>query len=150
MRSLRRGRAIHLLDIENLTASPLPTMAGVARTMTDYRQQVQVGPMDQFVVGVNPRSLVEVGRVISGARFLTRSGPDGADSALAEMAVSDRVDLRFERVVIGSGDGYFADLASWLAAAGVHVTVVTRSGRLSWRLYAATSDITYLNAALAA
>ncbi|MEZ7129649.1 hypothetical protein ACBR40_30315 [Nonomuraea sp. AD125B] len=150
MRTLRAGRAIHLLDIENLTASPSPTAAEIAHTMSDYLQRVPVGPLDQFVVGVNPRSLVEVGRVIHGAQILTRSGPDGADSVLAEMAVSDRVDLRFERVVIGSGDGYFADLAVWLAARDARVTVVTRTGLLSWRLYVAVRDITYLDAALAA
>ncbi|MGP3918200.1 hypothetical protein [Nonomuraea sp. 10N515B] len=141
---------MHVLDIENLTTSPLPTTVEVEQTMTEYRQRVQVGPLDQFVVGVNPRSLIEVGRGIRGAQILTRSGPDGADSVLTEMAVSDRIDLRFERVVIGSEDGYFAGLVAWLTAAGVHVTVVTRHGVLSWRLYVATSDITYLDTALAA
>ncbi|WP_084962951.1 NYN domain-containing protein [Thermoactinospora rubra] len=118
--------------------------------MTEYRQRIPIGPLDQFVVGVNPRSLVEVGRVIHGAQILTRSGPDGADSVLTEMAVNDRIDLRFERVVIGSGDGYFADLVTWLNAHDVHVTVVSRPRWLSWRLYVVTSDITYLDAALAA
>lgn len=150
MRSLRTGRALHLLDIENLVASPAPTEAEVARTMSDYLQRVPVGPLDQFVVGVNPRSLVEVGRVIHGAQILTRSGRDGADSVLVEMALSDRIDLRFERVVIGSGDGYFADLVAWLIAHDVHVTVVSRTPLLSWRLYVATSGITYLDAAMAA
>lgn len=78
-----------------------------------------VGPVDQFVVGVNPRSLIEVGRGFRGAQILTRSGPDGADSVLTETAIGDRIDLRFERVVIGSGDGYFADLVAWLIAAGL-------------------------------
>ncbi len=56
--------------------------------MTEYLQRVPVGPLDQFVVGVNPRSLVEVGRVILGAQILTRSGPDGADSVLTETTAS--------------------------------------------------------------
>ncbi|GGK74284.1 hypothetical protein Sme01_33740 [Sphaerisporangium melleum] len=73
--------------------------------MSDYLRRVPAGSLDQFVVGVNPRSLAEVGRVIHGAQILTRSSPDGADSVLAEMAVNDRIDLRFERMVIGSGDG---------------------------------------------
>jgi hypothetical protein len=150
MRTLRAGRTIHLLDIENLAASPSPTATEIAHTMSDYLRRVPVGPLDQFVVGVNPRSLVEVGRVIHGARILTRSGPDGADSVLAETAIGDRVDLRFERVVIGSGDGYFADLVTWLTAHDVHVTVVSRTRLLSWRLYVTTPDITYLDAALAA
>jgi hypothetical protein len=150
MRTLRAGRAIHLLDIENLVASPSPTATEIAHTMSDYLQRVPIGPLDQFVVGVNPRSLVEVGRVIHGAQILTRSGPDGAGSVLTEMALSDRIDRRFERVVIGSGDGYFADLVAWLTTHDVHVTVVSRTGLLSWRLYVAARDVTYLDAALAA
>ncbi|MFI7151458.1 hypothetical protein ACIBO2_41620 [Nonomuraea sp. NPDC050022] len=66
------------------------------------------------------------------------------------MAVRDRIDLRLEWVVIGSGGGYFAGLVPWLTAAGVHVTVVTRHHVLCSRLYVAASDITYLDAALAA
>lgn len=88
--------------------------------------------------------------VIHGAQILIRSCPDGADSALAETAVTDRVDLRFERVVIGSGDGYFADLAHWLSARDVHVTVACRTRLPSWRLYGATSDIIHIGEALAA
>ncbi|WP_326829128.1 hypothetical protein OIE13_31600 [Streptosporangium sp. NBC_01810] len=149
MRSLCDGRSIHLLDIENLTASSLPTTAEVGQTMNEYREHVPIGPMDQFIVAVNPRSMVNVGIAIRGVQLLIRSGADGADRALVEAAVSGRIDLRFERVVIGSGDGYFADLAAWLAAAGLHVTVVSRPASLNWRLYAAAGDITYLPPALA-
>ncbi|MER6832304.1 hypothetical protein ABT352_40395 [Streptosporangium sp. NPDC000563] len=149
MRSLRDGRSIHLLDIENLTASPAPTTAEVRQTMNEYRERVPIGPMDQFIAAVNPRSMVSAGIAIRGAQLLIRPGADGADSALTEAAVSGRIDLRFERVVIGSGDGYFADLAVWLAGAGLRVNVVSRPTSLNWRLYIAGSDITYLPSRLA-
>lgn len=144
LRSLRRGRAIHLLDIENLAGSPRPTTYDVRQTMGAYRHAVPIGPLDQFIVAVNHSALVPVGvamgLALGGVQLLVRSGPDGADQALDEAARTDRVDLRFERVVIGSGDGYFADLAGWLAGRGLHVTVASRRDRLSWRLYTAVPD----------
>ncbi|GLW98768.1 hypothetical protein [Microtetraspora sp. NBRC 16547] len=144
LKSLRRGRAIHLLDIENLTGSPRPSTDEVKQVMAAYQRLVRIGPMDQFVVAVNHNALVAVGVALRGVQLLARSGPDGADRALAEAARTDRIDLRFERAVIGSGDGYFADLAIWLTGNGLHVTVVSQPGHLSWRLYAAVPDVVRL------
>jgi hypothetical protein len=140
-RLLRQGRGIHLLDLENLTGSPRPTAAQVAACMADYRRLVPIGPMDQFVAAVNPKALVSVGTVLRGIQLLTRSGPDGADWALTESAYADRLPERFERVVIGSGDGHFTDLALWLAGRGTHVTVVAKRGALNWRLYVAAAEV---------
>ncbi|RCG32727.1 NYN domain-containing protein [Sphaerisporangium album] len=142
--SLRHGRAMHLLDIENLVGAPHPTTCEVEEVMTVYEMVVPIGEMDQYMVAVNPSALVAVGIAFPGVRLLTRPGPDGADQALGETAHDDRIDLRFERVVIGSGDGYFVDLARWLAEAGLHVTVVSRPGSLSRRLSAAVSDVVSL------
>lgn len=135
-----RGRAVHLLDIENLTASSLPTTAEVTTVMTLYRSIVPIGPMDQFIVAVNHKALVPAGIAFRGVQLLARSGPDGADRALVETAYVDRLGQRFDRVVIGSGDGFFTELAIWLLTQGVRVTVVSRRGSLSWRLYAAVRD----------
>lgn len=145
LRSLRRGRAIHLLDIENLTGSPLPTTHDVRRVMRAYQDKVPVGALDQFIVAVNHNALVSVGIALRGVQLLARSGPDGADHALDEAARTDRVDLRFERAVIGSGDGYFADLAVWLASCGLHVTVVAQHHCVSWRLYSTVPDVVTLD-----
>jgi hypothetical protein len=143
-KSLRLGRTIHLLDIENLTRATRPTTTEVVDVMATYQRLVPIGPLDQFVVAVNHGAFVAVGIALRGAQLLARSGPDGADQALVEAARNDRVDLRFDRVVIGSGDGYFADLAAWLRAGGVQVTVVSRRECLSWRLYTAVPDLIFL------
>jgi hypothetical protein len=135
------------LDIENLAGSARPATAEVDRVMGAYQRLVPIGPMDHVVVAVNHNALVAVGLAFHGVQLLVRSGPDGADSALSEAARADRIDLRFERVVIGSGDGYFADLALWLADHGVRVFVVARPRSLSWRLYAAANDFAYLDPA---
>lgn len=140
-RLLRRGRGIHLLDIENLTGSPSPTTVQVTAFMSRYRGLVPVGPADQFVVAVNPRAVLSVGIALRGIQLLIRSGPDGADRALTECGYADRLPERFERVVIGSGDGHFTDLAAWLAGHGMHVTVVSKRGSLNWRLYLAAPEV---------
>lgn len=140
-RLLRRGRAVHLLDIENLTRSTRPTTAQVIAFMNHYRGLVPIGPMDQFVVAVNHGALLAVGTALRGVQLLARSGPDGADRALLETAYEDRIPQRFERVVIGSGDGHFAELATWLAGIDVHVTIVSPRRSLSWRLYTTVPDI---------
>jgi hypothetical protein len=143
--ALYRTRAVHLLDIENLTASPRPGALEVTATMELYRTAVPIGRMDQFIAAVNPRSLVSVGIALQGVQLLTLSGPDGADRALVETALEDHLDQRFSRVVIGSGDGYFAGLAVWLIGRGVHVTVVSRRGALNWRLYTSVPDTVILD-----
>lgn len=54
------------------------------------------------------------------------------------------VEQRFTHVTICSGDGIFADAASWLGSHGVHVTVVVGKGSLSARLALAAHDVVYL------
>ncbi|MBG0816060.1 NYN domain-containing protein [Planomonospora sp. ID82291] len=143
-RTLRCGRAVHLLDIENLTASTRPSTPEVTAVMGLYRTIVPVGPMDQFIVAVNHNALVAVGIALRGVQLLARSGPDGADRALVEAALDGRIDRRFDQVVIGSGDGYFTELAVWLAGRGVHVTAVSLRDALSRRLHAAVPDVVAL------
>ncbi|MFC0865723.1 hypothetical protein ACFHYQ_25835 [Sphaerimonospora cavernae] len=140
-RSLRIGRAVHLLDIENLTRSTRPTTSEVVALMGHYRTIVPIGSMDQFIVAVNHNALVSVGTAFHSAQLLARSGPDGADQALVEAAYGDQLNQRFDHVVIGSGDHYFAELAGWLTVSGVRVTVISRREALSWQLYAAVPDI---------
>ncbi|GAA3134841.1 hypothetical protein GCM10010466_27110 [Planomonospora alba] len=134
MRNLSQGRTVHLLDVENLVGAPRPASDEVATMMSLYRRRVPTGGMDQYVAAVNHGALLPVGLVLTGIQILVRSGRDGADEALREVIRLDRLDVRFERVVIGSGDGVFTDLADWLRGRGVDVVVVSRPDALSNRL----------------
>jgi hypothetical protein len=78
------------------------------------------------------------------ARRLVRSGQNGADLALLHVLACESVAARFDRVVIGSGDGIFAYEAARLQAVGVAVTVVTLHGALSRQLGFAVRDVRYL------
>ncbi len=52
---------------------------------------------------------------------------------------------RFGEVVIGSGDGIFADAAAGLAAAGCWVTAVSRRKSLSAQLRFAACEVIYID-----
>jgi hypothetical protein len=81
------------------------------------------------------------------ARYLARSGPDGADLALLDVISCERVAERFTHVLIASGDHIFAGEAAVLIARGCHVTVVSRYTALSRQLaLAAGRQVIYLDA----
>jgi hypothetical protein len=86
----------------------------------------------------------------STTRRLVRSGADGADLALLDVIDSERLHLRFDGVVIGSGDGIFALAASRLQRLGCPVTVVSRRDGLSRRLRLAVRDVRLIDDPLAA
>lgn len=126
-------RQLHLVDIENLIGKPTPTYADVERCRQEYMARF-VCDGDHVVVACNHRAFATVGFAWRSARHLIRSGPDGADTALLDVVADERVAERFSEVVIASGDAIFTEAAAWLAARGVHVSVVSRPGSLSRRL----------------
>jgi hypothetical protein len=139
-------RAMHLIDIENLTGSALPSLADAAHVRAIYRKHVGVGPSDHVVVACSHLAFENAGYGWSDARHLVRSGSDGADSELLDVLYLENVAVRFDHVVIGSGDGIFAAAAAHLASRGCHVRVVSRHGHLSTRLRLAAHEVIYLDA----
>ena len=61
---------------------------------------------------------------------MVRSGVDGADRALLSVVENEGIAVRFEGVVIASGDGIFAEAAALFAGCGLSVTVVSRERAL--------------------
>lgn len=142
--SLRR---IHLIDIENLSGCPRPSLAAVRACAHRYRTLTSAGSRDQTVVACNHGAAREVAFGWP-TRLLQRSGPDGADQALLDVLAYEGIADRFTQVVIGSGDGIFAEAAARLGAAGVMVSVVSHRRSLSKRLALAASDIVYFDTKL--
>jgi hypothetical protein len=128
------GRTLHLVDIENLCGGPFATLEQLEPSVDAYRRAVAVRPGDHVVIACNRGLLLEAGLAWPGARLRVGNGPDGADLALLDAAVPDYVASRYDRVVIGSGDGIFADRAHELRSAGLVVAVVSRRESLSARL----------------
>lgn len=141
------GRTLHLVDVENLMGGPLAGGIALAEAVAGYRALARVHVLDHAVVGANPALALAIGDVWPGARLVVGGGPDGADLALIG-AASDVAWLseRYDRIVIGSGDGIFASVAAGFRAAGVDVTVVSRAKSLSMHLAAMASTTLILPA----
>jgi hypothetical protein len=139
------GRTLHLIDIENLAGSALPSSNHVRQLRGLYRQHVGVGGMDQVVVACSHLAFKLAGFGWLDARHVVRSGPDGADLELLDVIYRENVGDRFSRVAIASGDGAFAEAAAALVGCGCRVMVVSRRGSLSARLAFAAHEVIYLD-----
>ena len=139
------ARTLHLVDIENLAGTGLPAEWEVAGVHREYAARVGVGPMDQVVIGCNHKALSAAGHGWPGARYLVRSGPDGADIELLAVVEGENVVGRFTRVVIASGDGGFTRAVAGLAAGGCQVTVVSLRAGLARTLRLAAQHVIYLD-----
>jgi len=138
------NRSLHLIDIENLAGADHANLDAVDRASADYRRSAEIGPMDQIVVGTNmcPTYRLTVGLGWPGARVVSGHGPDGADQALLAAVDPAWVIARgFARVVIGSGDGCFAELGAVLKHAGVAVHVIGRAHHTHSSLWAASHRV---------
>jgi hypothetical protein len=139
MRKSTAPRALHLIDIENLTGLPRPTTAEVAAWHEAYRPLIR--DHDLVVVACNHGAFTSVAWGWPNARRLVRSGANGADEALLDVLKCERVDQRFDAVVVASGDGIFTDAVARLGRLGIAVTVVSRREALSRRLRMAARHI---------
>ena len=126
---------------------PFAGRAAMRQASYAYRVAARVGASDHVVVGANPSLAVEAGLEWPGARLLVRGGPDGADLALEE-SVEEVIwhAQRYDRVVIGSGDGRFSDVARSFRAAGIPVGVVARERGLALVLAQAATFVALLPA----
>lgn len=138
-------RTLHLIDLENLVGSGHLSCEQVRDAHALYRNLVGVSPGDLVVLATSHHNAKAGWFGWAGnPRRLVRSGRDGADLALLEVIEREAPADRFERVVICSGDGIFADAAAGLAGAGVTVTVASRDGHLARRLSLAASEVRLL------
>jgi len=136
-----RGRAIHLIDVENLLGTSFVMTSAVAYLQTRYLEVVGIAPGDHVVLATGRRAALATWLGWKGGRKLLRGGVDGADRALLEVIEHEALDRRFPRVVLASGDGIFAEACARLRAEGCSVTVVARPDSLSRQLRLAAQDI---------
>lgn len=139
-------RTLHLIDIENLVGSTGFKTGSVASVANNYGTAAEICCEDHVIVASSHFTALPVWCGWPNARRLVRSGADGADLALIKVIETEDIPRRFDRVVIASGDGIFAEPAAWLQAHGCAVTVVTRRDALSRQLYFAARDVRYLDA----
>lgn len=144
--SLRRGRRLLLVDVENVVRGGVRTAVAAAGAKRLVDQALAVVPGEQVIVGVSSvDGLFHAAKAWPQARLVVRFGPDGADHALLDVLHNESVGERFDRVSIVSGDGIFADAASALARQAVSVTAVGWRGGIAARLRLAAARVEFLD-----
>jgi len=142
-------RTVHLVDVENLCGTGLPDTATAVDRMSLYADASGLKDGDFGFAAANKHVERRLSHDLpKGLRWiLAGTGPDAADRALLECADLELYARRYDRVVIGSGDGAFAGMASALVDAGLEVEVVAAEGSVSSRLSNAASTVTLIPAA---
>jgi hypothetical protein len=149
--SVRRrfpARTLHLVDIENLAGTAVPSLPQVMDIQDRYARRMALGVDDQVIMASCHLALVNAALGWPHARYRVRSGRNGADHELLDVIQYENVATRFTHVVIGSGDGVFGRAAEGLSAGGVRVTVVSLQRSLSASLARAARQVIYLDAPL--
>lgn len=144
------ARALHVVDIENLAGTSVPSLGQVKDVQGRYGARLGFGADDLVVMAASHLGLLNVALGWPHARYRVRSGPDGADLELLDVLWHEDVAARFTHVVIGSGDGVFGQAAANLSERGVRVTVVSRRESLAMSLARVAMDVVYLDTSQAA
>lgn len=122
------ARELHLLDIENLLGGSHFTARDVAQFREFYISHNAVAADAHIVIATSSQEgIIEAALGWPGARALFQLGHDGADLALLAVIEDEHVAERFDRVVIASGDGIFANSAESLYTEGLDVAVFARA-----------------------
>jgi hypothetical protein len=130
----RRAGTLHLVDAENLVGDPFAEPEETHAAIRAFEQVAGLCDDDLVFIAANHHLLKPVVFDIPfTARVRHAKGRDGADRALLDDAPAEWVCRRFRRLVIGSGDHIFADLAEHAIDAGLEVTVIGRRGSISAR-----------------
>lgn len=127
-------RTAHLIDLENLIGSGLFSLPEAVAGRQCYQDLDLINPGDHVIVACNPLRVGSLGHPWPGTRLLVGHGPDGADRVLLAALETERLEARFDRIVLASGDGIFADAVAKMRGEGIEVIVVGREGSIARRL----------------
>ncbi|MFG1690570.1 NYN domain-containing protein [Gemmatimonadota bacterium] len=124
---------------------PLQGRFALKAASSSFRELAHVRIGDHVLIGVNPNLGFEAKLNWPDGLLLLGNGPNGAGRALLRQIKDLRwVARRFDRIVIGSGDGVFASVAHRFREFGLPVVVVSREHSLSYRLAAAADGISLM------
>ena len=150
-RSDRVSRKLFVVDIENAVGAGRVDEGSCRAVKGWIDKAYQPRRGDLTVIGVShPNNVLPAACWGQGVRVVTTWGHNGADLALERVLSSERVEDRFDEVVIVSGDGMFMNQAARLRGHGVKVTVDSEARRLSRRLARNCSVVRLRQSALAA
>lgn len=127
-----RGRSYHVIDLENLLGTARE--ADDVRTVWDaYRAGIGIGPDDQVLIASGPTLAKVALFALAGehVRYYVRSGIDGADHELLFRTDERHAAVRYDTMLIASGDNAFTPLAHRASQAGLVVWQVAGRGGVS-------------------
>ena len=133
------GRALHLVDLENLLGVHREDEVAV-EALCHYLTLAKWREGDQVIVAAHPEIIRQIGfDPPTPCNLHATCGDDAADKMLLAYGDSEFVARRYRRLVIGSGDGIFVDRARAVRDLGIEVLVVARSDGVAlrferWRL----------------
>ena len=131
----RPDRRLHVIDIENLVGGGTLTEPRLRAWSDAYTALDLYRCGDHVAIGVDVTGAAVVMGALRSPRVVLGRGPDGADRALLRV-LHDELDpaRSYSELVLGSGDGIFADEVGRLTGRGLPVTLVARPGSLAKRL----------------
>ena len=137
------GRTVFLGDIENLAYN-----SNKDSLLSEDVQRTSVAVWS--IIGLyNPQEIIASSHHFAqwiwfswgrNPRRLIGSGRNGADHELLEVIYSENLHTRYDTVIIGSGDGIFAQPAAQLSKEGLKVIAIHGKGRLSNKLKLAVHE----------
>lgn len=140
----RPMRRLLLVDIENYCGKGILTPADVREAKEAIGRELGLRDDDLVVIGTShSKNFLVCGSEWEGPRQVLRYGHNGADIALIDASREYRLNT-FSSLIIVSGDGIFADVASAFRAEKRRVTVVHGRGRLSGQLQRSASDVRHI------
>lgn len=122
------ARVLHLVDLENLLGGSERDPGEVLTAWEAYEQSSDMAAGDHVIVGTGPR-LASVAWFVLPAervRLVLGRGVDGGERAILEVIDEATVVRSYDRLVIGSGDHAFIEVALSAHRSGVEVWVVSR------------------------
>jgi hypothetical protein len=132
-----RGRALHVIDLENL-ADGRPSWRRAREVWRTYERGIGIQNGDRAIVVVSTLFADPVRSVVPSyvrLRFCA-AGPDAADRLLQKLAAAEMSRSRFAMAIIASGDHSFAGTAELARSHGTNVWLVSGYGRVSRELAA--------------
>lgn len=134
-------RTAYFLDLDNLIGTGKPSRFEIDEVFAAFDAVFDPGPGDQVYCAGTSSTAALAGLARPGYLIRSGWGRDGADRRLIELADPVFLANRFQKVVIGSGDGVFAELVNKLRSAGLAVELVTGRGLLHQALYRSVAPL---------
>lgn len=147
-----KTRQIVLIDAENLAGTGHLTNSAAQLICETLKMAIDISRNDIVIVGGDKHNVFQLGEIAKcfGGQIVLGTGPNGGDQALQNAfdqipsVIWNHSDLPISRLVIASGDNFFAMAARVAKSKGHHVTTVSKQGSLSYLLAKNSTDHIYV------